>query len=492
MGVVYEAEQISLGRRVALKVLPFAALLDPKQLERFKNEARIAATLDHPNTVTVYSLACDRGVHYYAMQYIDGQMLAEVISQLRGARGEGPGESAKQKAESGKENEGSQTGLPLSAFGSPLSSSPAHPVTPSPPQAPSDTHPLALFSTERSTDNPEFFRSVAHLGIQAARALDYAHQVGVLHRDIKPSNLLLDAHGHLWITDVGLARIHSPSPLWGEDRGEGGRAEGPSLTMTGDVLGTLRYMSPEQLHPERRALDRRTDIYSLSVTLYELLTLRPAFGGEDRQKLIQGIADQEPLPPGRLNKAIPRDLETIVLKAMAKRPQSRYATAGELADDLERFLEDRPIRARRASALERAGRWVRRHRAVAWSAAALLLMAVLAVGGTWWALFPRPGPGRAGADCQRRSPAGGVASPAGSAVLGTRTAPDGRRGESAGNCPAGEAGQGLPRQVRLPRSARQGALATGTEAQRPGKPRRGTGHPQETGRGVSVHAPIPG
>jgi tetratricopeptide (TPR) repeat protein len=191
-------------------------------------------------------------------------------------------------------------------------------------------------------------RNVAELGIQAAEALDYAHKLGIIHRDIKPANLLLDVRGNLWITDFGLARFQ-------DDTG---------VTMTGDLLGTLRYMSPEQALAQRAIVDHRTDIYSLGVTLYELATLRPAIEGIDRRDLLRRIADEEPLSAHKINPSIPRELETILLKAMNKEATSRYATAKELAEDMRRFLEDRPIKARRPSAMERAAKWARRHTAL--------------------------------------------------------------------------------------------------------------------------------
>src|SRR5262249_35830614 len=156
-------------------------------------------------------------------------------------------------------------------------------------------------------------------------------------------NLLVDAGGHLWVTDFGLAQMQ-------KDTG---------LTMSGDLVGTLRYMSPEQALAQRIPIDHRTDVYSLGVTLYELLTLEPAYSGQDRQELARQIAFEEPKAPRRVNKRIPVELETIVLKAMAKNPAERYATMQELADDLERFLEDKPIRARRPTLRQRAGKWVR-------------------------------------------------------------------------------------------------------------------------------------
>jgi serine/threonine protein kinase len=198
--------------------------------------------------------------------------------------------------------------------------------------------------------------------MQAAEALEHAHQLGVLHRDIKPANLMIDGRGHLWITDFGLARMQGEA----------------NLTMTGDLLGTLRYMSPEQALARRVVIDHRTDIYSLGVTLYELLTLCPAFHGHDRAEILRRIAQEEPRPLRRLNPAVPADLETIVLKAMDKDPAGRYATAGELAEDLKRFLDARPVAARRRSLLDRAAKWSLRHKAIV--ASATLTAAILLIG----------------------------------------------------------------------------------------------------------------
>jgi tetratricopeptide (TPR) repeat protein len=209
---------------------------------------------------------------------------------------------------------------------------------------------------------------VANLGLQAAEALDHAHSHGILHRDIKPANLLLDVGGRLWVTDFGLAQVQGNT----------------GLTLSGDILGTLRYMSPEQALGGRVVIDGRTDVYSLGVTLYELLTLRPAVDGRDRQEILRRIAEREPAPPRRLNPAVPADLETIVLKATSTDPAARYVTAGDLAVDLRRFLEGQPIRARRPSLVDRAAKWSRRHRPVVMTAALLLVLGT--VTSTWQAV----------------------------------------------------------------------------------------------------------
>jgi len=321
MGVVYEAEQLSLRRRVALKVLPFAGVLDGKQLQRFRNEAQAAAQLHHNHIVPVHAVGCERGVHYYAMQLIEGQSLATAIADLKSRAG----------------SDGDARADPPS--------------------------PLSSHSSNRTRG---YLRMAANLGMQAAEALDHAHQLGVVHRDVKPGNLLLDATGKLWVTDFGLARF----------RGES------NLTVTGDVVGTFRYMSPEQALAKRVPVDHRTDIYSLGVTLYELVTLEPGVTGEDPQEILHGIVFTDPPRPRRVNPAVPEELETILLKATWKDPAGRYETAQEMADDLRRFLEDRPIRAKPPTRLQRAAKWARRHRGLVGAGAlcACLLVAGLVAG----------------------------------------------------------------------------------------------------------------
>jgi WD40 repeat protein/serine/threonine protein kinase/tetratricopeptide (TPR) repeat protein len=364
MGVVYEAEQVSLGRKVALKVLPFAAMMDRRQLQRFQNEARAAASLRHPSIVQVHHVGCERAVHFYAMDYIEGRTLAELIHNLRRIEGldsEAPldgGEGVLALADSLASGEfapprgGSDAQAPTIAY--------AQDHTPGVATETQRT-PQAAVSTERSAKSPAYFRSIAEIGVQVAEALDHAHQHGVIHRDVKPSNVILDNSGKPWITDFGLARIETDA----------------TLTVTGDLLGTVRYMSPEQAMARRIVIDHRTDVYSLGVTLYELLTLEPVFSGQDRQELLRQIAFEEPQSPRRLNKAAPEELEIIVFKAMAKNPAERYDTAQELADDLRRFLEDRPIRARRPTLVQRAAKWSRRHKPIVWSAVVILPVALV-------------------------------------------------------------------------------------------------------------------
>ena len=215
--------------------------------------------------------------------------------------------------------------------------------------------------SEAHRHRPDYFRTVARLVQQTALALEHAHEMGIIHRDIKPANLILDRRGNIWVTDFGLAQFHADA----------------NLTRTGDMMGTLRYMSPEQAAGDRVVLDHRTDIYSLGVTLYELLTLEPVFADADRQSLMSRILNDDPRAPRQLDPTIPLELETIVLKAISKAPHERYASAQALADDLQRFLEDKPILARRPTLLERAARWRRRHRSVVVSAVVLLVLSSL-------------------------------------------------------------------------------------------------------------------
>jgi serine/threonine protein kinase len=189
-------------------------------------------------------------------------------------------------------------------------------------------------------------QKVARIGLQAAEALAHAHAHGVLHRDVKPSNLLLDRAGDVWVTDFGLAKL----------------ADGDELTASRDFLGTLRYASPERLNG---VADERSDVYGLGITMYELLAGRPAFAAEGRDQLVRQIAEHEPPRPSRFISNLPRDLETVVLKAMAKEPAHRYASAGELAEDLRRFLDGRPVTARRLSPIGHLSRWAKRNPALA-------------------------------------------------------------------------------------------------------------------------------
>jgi WD40 repeat protein/serine/threonine protein kinase/Flp pilus assembly protein TadD len=421
MGVVYEAEQISLGRRVALKILPGSTIQDGSKVERFRREARAAARLHHTNIVPVFEVGQDVDSLYYAMQFIQGQGLDLVIDELRRLRAVGTRQTGRGRRSPGDRKPPSNraaVGPPGAEPDGPRSESDkprserhvaaselqarelsrmaqsllsGHFVLPDPglssdmdaTEAVTDRGDAGKAAVEgpastaaRSSDSSvvlpggkalsaiesggrlTFYRGVAHIGQQAAQGLEYAHARGILHRDIKPSNLLLDGAGVVWITDFGLAK-----------------AENDGLTRTGDILGTLRYMAPERFRGEG---DARADVYALGLTLYEMLTLRPAFDSHDRLKLIEQIKAEEPQHPRSVDPRIPRDLETIVLKAIDKDPKRRYVTADQLAQDLQRFIEDRPVLARRSSVMERTWRMCKRNPLASSLAAGLLL--VLAIG----------------------------------------------------------------------------------------------------------------
>jgi serine/threonine protein kinase len=435
MGVVYEAEQESLGRHVALKVLSPATLGSPQVIRRFRREAETVARLHHTNIVPVFGVGDEKGLHYYVMQLIEGEPLNQVISGLRDKSGgtttEGPADTAwgeptaERKAENSAPASAAEPDAASADRGSGADPNAAASTRPDSgihnvdvPKRDEDSAATILEShggSSRSMDPdgghvhegklqsdlaqtspasedlshhgpvPEgdlvsatdrlsslleagnYWKAVAEIGIQVARALDYAHGHGVWHRDIKPSNLLIDQSGTVWLVDFGLARI----------------AEDNDLTQTGDLLGTLRYMSPEQVVGE---FDQRSDVYSLGLTLYELLTFRPAHDASIRSRIMQQINEANPISPRQINPAIPKDLETIILKATAHDAADRYQTADELAEDLRRFASGFPIRARRSSLMEQLWRWSRRNPALAWTTATTLVLLVTVAAVSTWGL----------------------------------------------------------------------------------------------------------
>jgi serine/threonine protein kinase/WD40 repeat protein/Tfp pilus assembly protein PilF len=365
MGVVYEAEQESLGRHVALKVLPPSLAGRPLYLERFRREAKAAARLHHTNIVPVYGVGEENGSCYYAMQFIHGQGLEVVLEDVKRLR---------RVTTPAQSQAAGQVGPDQSIARSLLTGKFIRPATmvavEDMPAAPAPAPSPASQSSISGEPEARYFRSIAQLGLQAAEGLAHAHGQGVLHRDIKPSNLLLDAHGMLWITDFGLAKADDSA----------------DLTHTGDIVGTVRYMAPERF---KGKADARSDVYALAVTLYEMLALRPPFSGRDQAELIGQITEATPQPLRELAPAVPRDLETIVAKAMTRDPDLRYATPTGLADDLRAFLENRPIQARRASALEQFRRWCRRNPMMASLIAVVALLVVILGSGTWLATVLR-------------------------------------------------------------------------------------------------------
>jgi WD40 repeat protein/serine/threonine protein kinase/tetratricopeptide (TPR) repeat protein len=392
MGVVYEAEQVSLGRHVALKVLPQKLLLDAKQKRRFEREARSAAKLHHTNIVPIFGVGEQDGLPYYVMQFIQGLGLDEVLDELKRMRDGGSSPTNAELRISRKDLSAANMARSLmngrfeetrefdAAPRDPTSDPPRSGASAPDPSTGrlSDSFTLSNSSvilpgqsgTTRSSSarKQTYWQSVATIGMQVADALEYAHKQGILHRDVKPSNLLLDTHGTVWVTDFGRAKMDDQQ----------------NLTHTGDILGTLRYMPPEAFDAKT---DRRNDVYALGLTLYELLAFRPAYTEKERHKLIKQVTTEEAPALDKLNPAIPRDLVTIVRKAIERDPSHRYPTAGEFAADLHRFIEDEPIHARRISVFERSWRWCKHNPAVAsLTAMVAILLVASAVGASLWAV----------------------------------------------------------------------------------------------------------
>ncbi len=337
MGVVYKAWQSSMDRAVALKVLPTGVAAETKTFLRFMREARTAGKLDHENIVPVHALGIDRHTPYYAMEYVEGETLAEILA--RATRGEARGAAR---------------------------------------DAPNTDESAATLDPSEIT--PAYCLRLAAAFAGVAEGLQYAHAKGVTHRDLKPSNLMLDRRGRLRILDFGLAHLEGQE----------------SLSMSADLVGTPLYMSPEQVRLRKTPIDHRTDIYSLGATLYEMLTRRPPFRGKNLQDTLSQVLGREPEPPRRIEPRVPQDLETIVLKCLAKEPAERYGSAEALAQDLRRFVRGDPIEAKARTALTTARRALVRHKV---KIAAALAACVLA--GTATALYVRYASMKGAVDARR-------------------------------------------------------------------------------------------
>jgi serine/threonine protein kinase/tetratricopeptide (TPR) repeat protein len=392
MGVVYEAERESLRVRVALKVMHPTFRTDATRLRRFHAEARSAARLHHTNIVPVFDFGDQDGICYYAMQLISGIGLNQLIDDVRRLRSSVEAAPISGGAET-RSNDPAAPAAPISlslisaslltggfATGSTpgAGKDPTATVAIERPEAGKTAHSVATLGAGPGTDadpgisgsmfpgrfESAYQREVARIGAQVADALDYAHSQGVIHRDIKPSNLLLDERGAVWVTDFGLAKL----------------SDGEDLSHSHELVGTLRFMAPERFEG---VSDPRSDLYALGATLYELLALKPAFAERDPARLIRQIAEQPVVPPRQHDHRISRDLETIVLKALAKDPKHRFADAGEMRDELRRVLEGRPIRSRPVGPAERTWRWCKRNPIVASLLATVAgLTLALAIGST--------------------------------------------------------------------------------------------------------------
>ncbi len=321
MGVVFEATHESLGRRVAIKVMPNRKFDDQKYLERFRREAQAAANLHHTNIVSVFGLGQTGDHHYYVMEFVDGESLSDILRHLNSM------------SESNTEDGYSTETMPVS---------PGNSIT-----SPSDQD-FATQPVRKIYSTRERYLWAADVGAQLADGLAYAHALGMLHRDVKPANLLIDKNETVWLTDFGLVKNISNQ----------------SITKTGDIIGTPQYMAPESFEG---TYDERSETYCLGLTLYEIATLRPAYENATTPELIRKITTSDPAPPKKLEPRIPRDLNRIIEKAVSREPDYRYQTAAELREDLRAFLDDRPISARKISLLENMWRWGRRNPAQAFT-----------------------------------------------------------------------------------------------------------------------------
>ena len=361
MGVVFRAKQISLNREVALKVLARPLGIRSQDLQRFRLEARAAGQLHHPNIVPVIDVGDEDGMHYYAMQLIQGHGLDLILDELRRQRTL-PTLAGQSTDTATNSRQRTTTSGTLETFATAFLSGEFQPVRDAAAFAEPEAR-TAPTGVSKSV-HPSYFRRVAEIGTQLADSLEFAHSAGILHRDVKPSNVLVDHSGHVWVTDFGLAKaLENATDLATE------------LTRTGDVVGTIQYMAPERF---RGWSDPRSDVYGLGMTLYEMLTFRPAFADNDRLKLMEQVRTRAPAAPRSLNSRIPGDLETIVLKSTEKDPSARYVSAGEMAADLRRYLEGRPILARRSSIRELAWRTCRRNPLVSVLSCLLIGLSVVA------------------------------------------------------------------------------------------------------------------
>lgn len=379
MGIVFKAKQISLDRIVAVKILPIAATWDCKQVARFQNEAQAAAQLNHPNIVSVHSVGKEWDTYYYSMPFIDGISLEKVVRKLRTDpeirfefyvpvdRSEFPSDPA-----TGKDK--AERATRIRKLFEPPKKDPASSKSP---KRPLNKHQIR---TPKNAQNLGHVRAVVEMVAQAAEALHYAHQQGIIHRDIKPSNLMLDRQGKLWITDFGLAMISGNA----------------GLTGPGDVLGTLKYMSPEQSSGKSHWIDERSDVYSLGVTLYELLTLYPVVDGEDRLAMLKQIKLHGPVSARKRNPAISKMLENVLLKAISKYPEDRYASAQLFANDLRLFLANGKTLANRPGIYMSLCRAVRRNpQWTVMASGALLMMVAGLIPFSYWLLLQK-------ASCEQR------------------------------------------------------------------------------------------
>ncbi|HKX62696.1 MAG TPA: protein kinase, partial [Verrucomicrobiae bacterium] len=313
MGVIYKARQLQLNRLVAIKMISAGEFASPMLIQRFHREAEAAANLNHPNIVPIYETGELRGQHFFSMQLVDGAGVDRDIGRAGFHRGGGQKDAR---------------------------------------------------SSLRAREE-----DIARIVAKVARAVDYAHQHGVLHRDLKPSNILLDAAGEPHLTDFGVAKVLSH--------------DSSNLTASGAIMGTPSYMAPEQAAGDSKRITTAGDIYSLGAVLYTMLTGSPPFRAETPVETLRQVVEQEPRHPSTLREGIDSDLATIAMKCLEKESGRRYATAALLADDLERWIKGEPILARPVLTSERFWRWCRRNpKAAILTGSLSFILAAISIGST--------------------------------------------------------------------------------------------------------------
>ncbi len=372
MGTVYEAWQASLDRTVAVKVLSSNVSSSPTAVLRFQREAQAAAKLHHSHIVPIFAMGEADGVYYYAMELIEGLGLNSIIAVTRDSQAADTATSdlAETVPLSRAEGSGGRGVVSAATRGCEIgiSHQPAGPPKAGPPPATGarpESRTSMLPGSSGICSSEEFFATAARHVASIADALEYAHQQGVIHRDVKPHNLIMGNDGKMRISDFGLARL----------------MEQPGVTITGELIGSPLYMSPEQISGGPARVDHRTDIYSLGATMYEWFTLNPPYPGETREQVIGKVLSSDPPALRAHNPAIPVDLETICLKAIERDRKRRYQRAGELRDDLQRFLASQPIKAKRAGLPSRVRRFIGRHQLASLATAAAVIALILG-----WAL----------------------------------------------------------------------------------------------------------
>ncbi len=333
MGIVFEAVHETLGRRVAIKVMTVGSISNTKHLQRFQREAVSAASLHHTNIASVFGAGEDKGMHFYVMEFIDGQPISRVLK-------------------------GGAIGLNETInFETKIDTAPTHPSL----HSSTSRYRESLTIGQQTVSAKARYKWVADTGQQIADALSYAHEKNILHRDIKPANLVLDHQGTVWLTDFGLAK----------------NIVNDALTKTGDIIGTPQYMAPESFSGQ---YDARSETYCLGLTLYEMATLNAAFENSSPGQIIKAVTTSSPSPPKKIDAQMPHDLATIIEKSIAREPQLRYQTAAEMRDDLRAFIADRPIAARKMSTWDHAIRFSRRNPLAAGLAAfSILTLGLLVV-----------------------------------------------------------------------------------------------------------------